>query len=221
MTEPRQRKRPLLPGEADGFPPEYRKMMRENRIWWIRNWVVLGIGAVPLSWGYVFLGWAEGWGAAGVITTAVFIWYSLCAISDLRTNYDELTKIVPYFEGEVPGDDTFFSGYILARNCAVLDRIAAQAGVIPLSWFGFEDDYPRGHATWYEPEQGLRTIDFLMQRLSHQPDLVEDAEGVLDDIDLIRRRLSAADECRIRFCLHLRADAAYSGMEFDSRKGKY
>jgi hypothetical protein len=130
-------------------------------------------------------------------------------------------RIVPYFRSSVPGPDTFFGGASLARHCRALDRIAAQAGVAGLSAFGFADEC-RGEAThWSGAAEGLATFRALIQRLEAEPALLSETEPVLAELRRVEEKLREAERLQVEFCLHLRADAAYTGHEFDSRKGRY
>jgi hypothetical protein len=53
------------------------------------------------------------------------------------------TKIVPYFRQRLGDIDTFTRGHAIARSCQVLDDLAIQSGITPISAFGFNDDAVR------------------------------------------------------------------------------
>jgi hypothetical protein len=158
--------------------------------------------------------------------TAVLLWYAVVVLGGLRQlrASDEKARIVPYFERAVSGIDTFYrSGYALARCSRYLDEIACQAGLTPLSAFGFRDNFSflGEWVRWHDAGQGLATVDALVERLHESPGLVPEPEAVIADLERRRWKLEAATRLQVRSCFHLQMDWAYSGLEFEQRRGKY
>lgn len=211
--------------DAVGFPAEYTRRLRQARTASIWRLVILITGAGIPVWGAGFLGWPVYWAA---IAVAVFLYFGACelfSLRDLRTSH-ERARLVPYFQSKVPGVDTSFAnGHALARNCAKLDEMAVHARVVPLSAFGFADDFIgwglHRQIPWHDPDQGLRTIECLLREISEHPGLVQEREGVVADLRRIQSRLEEARKLRVRFCFHLRMDSSSTGLEFEQRRGKY
>ncbi len=207
----------------DGWPDELARRNRRSAIVLVGSLVIVAVGAGWLTWSGIFGNGSAGMGAAAV---AFLLWYTavVCGgLCDLRTSH-EVARIVPYFEREVPGGDTFnHSGHALARACKFLDAIAAEAGLTPMSGFGFRDNFtflgewPR----WHEVRPALESIDHVLDTLSENPDLVPEPEAVIADLERLQGRLVEAHKLEVRFCLHLRADQYYTGEEFAQRRGRY
>jgi len=175
-------------------------------------WAIRGGGSESVSMFVLFIG-------ALFAALLLVAWFAL--IGSYVDTYAARPRIVPYFRGSVPGPDTFYEGEALAQNCKPLDRLAVREGVAPLSDFGFADDFRGDEARWHPAAAGLTTFQTLFDRLLEEPALLPDAEPVLVELLRVRDKLVEADRLQVDFCLHLRADTAYSGQEFDSRKGRY
>lgn len=123
-------------------------------------------------------------------------------------------RILPYFEREIGGIETFLTGTALARNCERLDALARELSCVPLSDFGFADDLSGEAVTWHDPAVALMTVDALKARLS-----LDEAE-LARDLNTLGRALARAAEKGARFCLVLRVGDGASGMEMDRRVGR-
>jgi hypothetical protein len=180
--------------------------------------VVGGTGVV--IWGALCWDWPILFAA---VAGAVSLWFTVAASTAL-CDLDSLdgVRIVPYFERDIPGPDTFFrSGGALARNCRFLDDVVSESGLAPLTAFGFVDDFWRRRAPWYEAVDGLLTVSALRAKVSDCPRLVDEPEAVVADLEHVEARLEEAARLGVRFCLHLRRDRAYTGEEFARSRGKY
>ena len=205
--------------DTSGFPPEYRRIARDGQSWMLGILVLLGAATCALTAGAFYCDWELHW---AVIAAAVSLLWGWATVSELRENPEELARIVPYFEEYVPGPDTFFSsGYALARSCTHLDAFAVQAGVTPLSAFGFADDYHGQRAAWHDPDEALTTVRRLLEIVRQHPGTVCSTEDLTAELERLQCKLHGARALGVRFCLHLRIDTAYTGLEFDNRKGKY
>jgi hypothetical protein len=95
-------------------------------------------------------------------------------------------RIIPYFERKIPGSDTFFTntGHAIAHSIQSLDCLAIEAGLKPLSNYGFEDEYMNGrsNAPWYGPEEGLETVVGLLKLLEERHVLFGDVDEVIKDL---------------------------------------
>ena len=91
---------------------------------------------------------------------------------------------------------------------ALLERLAEQANVMPLMSFfsipeGEWDEYldevedlledgeifDPSEVTWFSPVEGLKTVSGLMSIIEKNPDVLEDAEAVLEDLQAMARVL--------------------------------
>ena len=114
--------------------------------------------------------------AAAVV---LFGWYGL--LRNIKEGF--VCRIVPYFESRVATypesqPDAFSTGVHLARRCRFLDERAVEAGVPPLSSFGFRDDRDGQKLTWHPVPDGLRTVDALIAVTQN----VADEAGLHDDL---------------------------------------
>jgi hypothetical protein len=127
-------------------------------------------------------------------------------------------RLAPYFEDPISGQ-VHWSGP-LARHCAQLDEIALQAQVMPLSAFGFADDWPgqKQVVTFYPPELGLETIAKLREKLTDDPILSPEAETLQEDLSQLEERLQQAHRSGTRFCFILHGNGT-NLMEWEQRKG--
>ena len=103
-------------------------------------------------------------------------------------------------EGEDPGFDIYVNGRALARHEAGVERVAKECGVPPLlEYFSadetamslmvedgslkpglFENLMP---TQWFRPEDGLRTVDALVEALAADPwQLGSEGEQVLGEL---------------------------------------
>jgi len=212
-------------GESNGAPRYFCGYPRRH----LREVVKLAIGYVAFL--SIFLG-LSGIGAFlrmqlfldagawsdlvwGLICAAVFLFFAWTLISGLREI--SIARIVPYFHRRtgVRGLGSFKKGAALARNCRMLDGIAAGAGVPPLSAFGFEDDLAGEAVTWHSPAAGIATIERLLS-------IVED-EDIRSDLEAVLRALWEARKQDILFALILRngTDGFLSPGEMDRRAGSF
>ena len=105
----------------------------------------------------------------------------------------------------------------------LLDKIAEDLDLLPLStYFGEEEDFEEDlfddsdesvrenrfdeeedeeevEESWYEPSEGLITVQGLLDHLRDFPTAVEDPDDVIEDLAAWERILTAADEKGIRF----------------------
>jgi len=104
--------------------------------------------------------------------------------------------------------DTFLHGYAVARNCQVLDNMAAQLNLRELSDFGFNDDFRGERPTWHPPEAGLPTITGLRQSISRkgagEENSLDKLEEVIADLERIDTALCKARDKNVPFCFILR-----------------
>jgi hypothetical protein len=119
--------------------------------------------------------------------------------------------LYPVLEGPDVGIDAAVDGKALARDSALLERLARSAGVTPLTEFvSFEDDdygileeagieVPAGR--WFSAADGLRTVRALLEGVSQ----AHGSQGaLLEDLHALETVLVQADERRVRW--HLAID---------------
>ena len=100
-----------------------------------------------------------------------------------------------------------------------MDEHAVEAGVPPLSSFGFRDDRDGQKLTWHPVPDGLRTVEALIAATQN---LAEEA-GLHDDLLRLQRYLKRAEAKGVRFCLIVRVgmDKLISPVEMDNRQGHF
>jgi hypothetical protein len=207
-----------------GFPPQHLEALRNTHRWAWRSILVCGGGALFLSWGY-FHGWPtplfELAPFAALIALLV-CFVALGSLSDIRT-----VALLPYFKkgGEKIEADTFLHGKALARYCVPLDTLAQQAGIEPLSAFGFTDDLAGQKVVWHDAARGLVTVTGLIELLQETPTLLpttaQEVQNILNDLDRVEDSLRSAVAHQVLFCFVLRHGNCASGHEMDVRQGYF
>ena len=118
---------------------------------------------------------------------------------------------VAYFivlERKIDGLDTMMDGKCLARAAEVLDTVASQLGVRPVSEFISADpeqaaeflkdqgadvgDIELPPLQQFPAHEGLATMRALMAHVQSQPETVKQADGVVQDLRDCERILSVA-----------------------------
>ena len=115
-------------------------------------------------------------------------------------------------EGEDPGYDTFVNGRALARHEDALERVALKLGVKPLIEFFSADESSMAllieegagnpellkklpPTQWYGPEEGLKTVEGLLEELRHEPQqLGTEGELVMGELEEYAAVLRKAQE---------------------------
>ncbi|MGV3720040.1 MAG: hypothetical protein ACO1SX_03940 [Actinomycetota bacterium] len=212
----------------DDFPEEYGRRLAAHYSGCRRALLALTVlsalaaGVVSRA---IFGGGSASDGAfpllAGALGAALLLFAWVVLLGSFVDPLVAQPRIVPYFRAAVPGPDTFFGGEALARHCRALDRIAAQLGVDGISTYGFADEFRGESACWRPAADGLVTFRALRERLLTEPGVLSDPDPVIAELQRMEEKLGEAARLDVQFCLHLRADTAYSGQEFDSRQGRY
>lgn len=120
-------------------------------------------------------------------------------------------------EREIPGVETFINGKALARAGELLDSLAADAGVSPLSSFfsasaeeltGFAADHGAdsndlgtvASEAWFSPQDGLKTLAALIEVAQTR----KMDELILEDLKAFQAVLQTAQANGVRW--HLAVD---------------
>ncbi len=158
------------------------------------------------------LGKSSLWMATFALGTFLFVaWAGWCGRrNDMR--------IVLYFEEKVTGDWVWSQAIFL--QCGYLDEIARQEKLVPLSEFGFKDEYRWKTTIWYEAKQGLETIDELLHFLKPQLQDAKQTKDLIEDLEKAHCRLQNAQAEDLRFCLIFHGNAT-NGMEIEQREGHF
>lgn len=132
---------------------------------------------------------------------------------------DEMdVRVLPYFERELGGTNTWLSGRDLLWNSAQLDAIAASAGRIPLSRFVSGDPLIYSETgTLFDTDDALATVKTLVEHNS----VTCLGTKVVADLKKLRDALALAQEQGVKFSLHVREGNTVSGYEMDQRRGSY
>ncbi len=150
---------------------------------------------------------------------ALFILFGL--IGAFVSIYDttRYVQIIPYFQRQLGGIDTFFAGRTMVCFLKQLDRIAEKQNSKPISSFGFADDLLGEELVWHDPKIGLQTI-YAIQSVMQQSN-IPDAIGrpLLSDLTKWQHALERAASEQVSFCVLLRHGDSTSGHEWDVRQG--
>lgn len=107
-------------------------------------------------------------------------------------------RIYPMFDRKV-STTTFRHGQAVLRNLLYLDKLAHQKGVPGFIAYGFPNPLRGETVTWHIPEQGMETINALIEAVEDQPEAVNDPERVLADLKRMQETFSRARDCNARF----------------------
>jgi hypothetical protein len=207
------RKHPLK-----NFPARYRRGARAS---WMRlamtNLVIASVAGIS---GYLAVTYNNIlFGLFFVLSGTAF----LCACLVTPGSIAEVPAVIilPYFKETVGHIETFIGGKVLARRVCMLDAMAAELGLTPISAFGYKDDLNGEELTWHDPERGIETISGLLRKLHRGPDSIDDAPNIISDLDKIHDALRAARKKGIPFCFIVRRGSGASGQEMVVRKGSF
>jgi hypothetical protein len=122
------------------------------------------------------------------------------------------------FEQEMPGfDASSVDGKYLEKALTQLDGIARSLGLVPLATFisgdpseaaallgdagDVPDDVHLSEEQWFEPAEGLKTVQGLLDVIRRDPSRVRNADvkRVMADLENTEKGLLAACERSIRF----------------------
>lgn len=211
---------PPPPAPRDAYPPEVSRRRRARESWERRISGTLALATCATAVGAVLWEWPI---LLATLVGALFVMRVVGAVCDYfsRNDAHARPRLVPYFPEKPEGPDTFFSGWAIARNCLRLDHLAERAGARPLSSFGFEDAFYAPTQKWHPTAEGITTCEALLAAVCAAPEGMLDPEVLMGELEKLRDRLVEAERSGLPFCLHLRADAAYTAHEFDARPGKY
>ena len=164
---------------------------------------------VVLGRGSVFAAWFGG----GVLAYIV-----LGAVVGTRDGFR--ARVLPFFERQLGGIDTWLAGEDLLWNSRALDEIARGLGMAPLSAFISGDPLIAGeeeHVRLFDAAEALATVEALLRAGA-----TEVLGGpVISDLNKLRDALALAKKNGVRFSLHLREGSTASGHEMDQRQGSY
>lgn len=127
-----------------------------------------------------------------------------------------MSGVYPVLEADIPGLEPGLSvsGRALSRELETLETLADLLHIPPLMQFfstnadevaglmGLEEgDVPSFPVKeeWFDCTKGLVTVRRLQSHIHANPDAVEQAEWVLDDLSAVECALVAAEQCGIRF----------------------
>ena len=128
-------------------------------------------------------------------------------------------SLMTYYERKVGEVDTWLAGRAAVRALRPLDAMAIEAGVRPLSEFGFADDLAGESVVWHDPREGRTSVAALLKAVEIQPERVADPLAVADDLRRIGEGLDKAAALGISFCFLIRHGDSTNGMEWESRIG--
>lgn len=120
-------------------------------------------------------------------------------------------------DDQEPGFETFVSGKSVAHAIEELDALCERDGIAKLEDFigqtvevddSFDEDseLPDDLETeeiWFEPQAGLDTLDAIVAAIEKDPDALQDAVGILEDLGEYRAVLQQAAELGARWHLAL------------------
>lgn len=171
----------------------------------------------------------RSWGTALVLLVAVgaavyLVWHLAVAMRAIAVTRP---RIVPYFQDKYfrsgssretseESKAAFRGGYAIAAEMPLLEDVAGELGVTPLSAFGFGDDALGQQPQWSALSEGIRTARALAE---------SDRVGAAARAELqqLAAALGKAAERQSKFALIARygPDDFISGVEMEKREGTF
>lgn len=171
----------------------------------------------------------KSWGTALVLLVAAgaaayLVWHLVVAV---RVSFGTRPRIVPYFQDKYfrsgssrqtseESKAAFRGGYAIAAEMPLLEALAGELGVMPLSAFGFGDDALGQQPQWSALSDGIRTASALAG---------SDRVGAAtrSELQQLAAVLEKAAERQSKFALIVRhgPDDFISGVEMEKREGTF
>ena len=117
-------------------------------------------------------------------------------------------SILPYYEGPVPGADTYRYGEALARVWPELHRAVPELETLKLSPLPI----CRKTLAWHQPENALPIFRALFTKFEHEPEVAADLQRVILALEETGRQ-------GLRFALVLKHGYTTCSMEWDDGGG--
>ena len=199
-----------------GYPTTYTQAVQEAWRYAWRVLVITGIIMLVTLTGSTYFGIPP---LIAALAAAFFFLFGL--LGGIGSVYDtaRYIRLMPYFERQLGGIDTFIAGQSLASYLQQLDLLARYYDVQPLSTFGFADDMRGETLVWHDAHLGVQCITTLLTAIEGQsiPNKVRNA--IKNDLVLWEQALLRAKELDVKFCVLLMHGNSTSGHESDIRKG--
>ncbi len=157
--------------------------------------------------------------AVAALSAAIFILFGL--LGSLMNVVDTIryVRVMPYYERELGGIDTFLTGYALAKYLNQLDTLAIEHGVRTISSFGFADDLRGETLVWHDGAAGIACVRALLAAIDEQAMPADVREAIRRDLRAWEHALNEACTQGVRFCVLMIHGNATSGHEWDIRQG--
>ena len=197
-----------------GYPPRFYSERRRS---WV--WLCIPIGFLgTFTAGFAYVLCIGAGGVLQVLGFGVVVWmiYKLIK-SHIKAWRD--ANLFPYYDKVLPKSGTFLSGQAILRNCLHLDRLAEWKGVKSISNFGFPDALRGEKVVWHDADDGLRTIEGLIQAVTEKTDAVDDPAAVLSDLEKIRTAFERSKIEGIKFSFLIEDMGGTSGLVWERRGG--
>jgi hypothetical protein len=126
----------------------------------------------------------------------------------------------PYFESKV-GGIAYCAAVHLAQHMEELDELARLHGVTPLSEFGWNDDLKGELTVWYDPLNGMKTVNTLITYFAADEFARGNKTAIQNELKALAEALTRASDRRIRFGLVLFCGEATNEMKEARRTGSF
>jgi hypothetical protein len=200
---------------AAGYPTQYYEEVARSRRFAAQALALTGTCAGIAGIGALS---SEGLTLFASLTAAVFFFTLATAIGGIVDTARHV-RLMPYYRRRVGNTDTFLHGQALARSFRDLEWLAEQAGVPPLSRFGFADDLAGETVTWHSASELLVSVRGLADAVRTEPESVWDPERVLEDLARWEAAFVRAADQEIELALLIRFGNSTSALEWERRIG--
>lgn len=204
-----------------GLPKEYYVRLRGARRRTVLCLSLLAVLSGVVTWGS-FVGVVPL--SLTAVVSAVLLLFLLVILSDLTSlgvGDRCRARIIPYFPREVPDPDTSQSGTEIATNWELLNTIALQRGLTPLSSFGLGGNVPEEYSAWHDAGQGATSVAGLLHNLDRITTGITGNNQLRAELVLLKQKLDGARKLGVPFCLHLRTEDIIGPQDFARRDGTY
>jgi len=206
----------LLPFRTyDELPPRHAQVVRSA--WKNVTWIVSIATALAMAFASWAI-WGRGSTFLAAMTIAIWCVILIMAFMTFFIVYFDY-RLILYFERPVGQIETYPAGHAIAIELRRLDEYCRSAGCAPLSSFGFNDDLLGETLEWHQAEDGLKTIQSLVDVVNAESIFSAHQPALIDDFTKWRYALERARDQKIRFCILWQFGSSTSGQEWSIRKG--
>jgi hypothetical protein len=182
------------------------------------NRLALVAATIAATFTVLIVRWEHAVVIAAIAYGFILLLFLVGPLEVYRTVHD--VHFAPYFESKV-GGLAYCAAMHLAQHMEELDELARLHGVTPLSEFGWNDDLKGELNVWYDPLNGMKTVNILLTYFAADEFARSNKTAIQNELKALDQALARASDRRIRFCLLLFCGEATNEMKEARRTGSF